>query len=102
LLLFKPATYFLPHFVAVGGTLLSLAAVGSLFSFSAPLLPYVVRPAEIPKCVRVDGNLDCGARAEAIMGGSPLVDGHNDLPWQIFNQWQNTLVSFTAASYPPR
>lgn len=34
------------------------------------------------------------------MDGSPLIDGHNDLPWQIFNQWQNTLSRFNMSDSP--
>ena len=42
---------------------------------------------EIPDC----NGLDCSAKAEALMTQTALIDGHNDLPWQIYNRYSNQL-----------
>eukprot|EP00039_Didymoeca_costata_P001516 m.53053 g.53053 ORF g.53053 m.53053 type:complete len:385 (+) comp10838_c0_seq3:296-1450(+) len=42
---------------------------------------------DIPSC---DGT-DCQERALALMAQTPLIDGHNDLAWQLFGKFNNQL-----------
>jgi membrane dipeptidase len=60
---------------------IALAAALLAASASAPAL--AAKPAETPE-----------ARVERVLGSSPVIDGHNDLPWEIrerYDQWRQPL-----------